>query len=95
MPDIVQLSEKRCYLGRVWLPDLNGPAVVTGRDKRIWDITNPKAPLVPDICEMDDPVAYVRAAPGREIGPLVDLLSMSSEVDSHLRLLVPTAIFRR
>ena len=51
-------------LGRVWNPAVKGPAVVTIRDGRMMDITSAAAPLVRDICEMNDPVAYVRKADG-------------------------------
>lgn len=62
-------------IGRVWDPEARGPAAVTLRGGRVVDITTRAAPLVRDICEMDDPAAYVRAAPGRDLGPLDDLMA--------------------
>lgn len=62
-------------MGRAWLPDVEGPAVVTVRAGSIVDITAPEAPLVRDICEMDDPAGYVASAPGREVAALDDFLA--------------------
>jgi fumarylacetoacetate (FAA) hydrolase family protein len=62
-------------IGRIWDPGAAGPSVVTVRDGRAIDITSRAAPLVRDICEMDDPAGYVRAAAGRDLGPLDDLMS--------------------
>jgi fumarylacetoacetate (FAA) hydrolase family protein len=62
-------------IGRIWDPEVRGPAVVTVRGGRVFDITDRAAPLVRDICEMDDPSGYVRNAPGRDLGPLDALMS--------------------
>ena len=58
------------FLGRVWNPQAGGPAVVTLRNGQVIDITARTAPTLRDILEMDDPVAYTRAAPGSDLGPL-------------------------
>jgi fumarylacetoacetate (FAA) hydrolase family protein len=58
------------YLGRIWRPDVMGPAVVTVRDGQLIDITSRSAPTVRDICEMDDPAGYVVAATGHIVGTL-------------------------
>ena len=52
------------FLGRIWHPEHGGPCVVTLRDGAVVDITSKDAPLISDICDMDDPTAYVRAASG-------------------------------
>jgi fumarylacetoacetate (FAA) hydrolase family protein len=62
-------------IGRIWDPEAQGPAVVTVRDGRAIDITSRAAPLVRDICEIEDPAGYVRAAPGRDLGPLETLMA--------------------
>lgn len=56
------------FIGRIWSPEASGPSVVTIRDGMVVDITSPTAPVVADICDMDDPAAFVRAAPGRIVG---------------------------
>jgi fumarylacetoacetate (FAA) hydrolase family protein len=76
------------WLGRVWLPAADGPAVVTLRDDMIVDITSPTAPLVRDICEMDDPAGYVRMEGGSALGPLEDIAA--APVDpSRIHFLAP------
>jgi fumarylacetoacetate (FAA) hydrolase family protein len=76
-------------IGRIWEPAVAGPLVVTVRDGRVIDITSRAAPLVRDICEMEDPAAYVRAAEGRDLGPIEDLLAMSAGDASVRHLLAP------
>ncbi len=62
-------------IGRIWDPEAQGPAVVTVREGRVIDITARAAPLVRDICEMEDPAGYVQAAEGRDLGPLDALMA--------------------
>ena len=61
------------FLGRIWSPEAGGPSVVTIRDGAGVDITSSRAPTVRDICEMDDPAGYVRAASGTPVGSLDDI----------------------
>lgn len=58
------------YIGRVWNARAHGPSVVTLQGDRVVDITCSAAPLVRDICEMDDPASYVANAAGDDLGPL-------------------------
>lgn len=76
-------------LGRVWSPDAAGPSVVTVREGRVIDITTRAAPLVRDICEMDDPCGYVRSAEGHDLGTLEELLAAPAGDASRLHLLAP------
>lgn len=55
-------------LGRIWSPVVQGPCIVTVREGRVFDITSAAAPLVRDICEMADGVAYIRATEGIDMG---------------------------
>jgi fumarylacetoacetate (FAA) hydrolase family protein len=64
------LPDEGVFIGRIWSPEVQGPSVVTLRDGKIVDITSKQAPTVRDICEMDDPAAYVRGADGVTIGDL-------------------------
>ncbi|PYG30950.1 fumarylacetoacetate hydrolase family protein [Pelagimonas varians] len=75
-------------LGRVWNPDISGPVVVTLRGGHLWDITSANAPLVRDICEMDDPVGYVASAPGLDLGPAETIAANATDT-GHLHLLAP------
>lgn len=61
-------------LGRVWRPDLGGPAVVSLRDGQLVDITA-AFPTSRDLCESPDPAAALRAASGEAVGSLADILA--------------------
>ncbi len=61
-------------VGRVWRPEVNGPAVVAIRDEGMVDITR-SFPTVRDLCETDDPAGSLRGAQGERIGGLDDVLA--------------------
>lgn len=67
-------------LGRIWSPVEQGPCVVTVREGRVFDITSAAAPLVRDICEMADPVAYIRATEGVDMGSAEALSANSADL---------------
>jgi fumarylacetoacetate (FAA) hydrolase family protein len=77
------------FLGRVWDPAAAGPSVVTLRQGRVIDITSTQAPTVRDICEMDDPVGYVLAAAGRDIGSVEAVASATSGDETVVHFLAP------
>jgi fumarylacetoacetate (FAA) hydrolase family protein len=56
------------WVGRVWDEEAGGPSVVTLRDGALVDVTSPEVPTVRDLLELDDPVAWLGAAPGRPVG---------------------------
>ncbi|MEZ5850569.1 MAG: fumarylacetoacetate hydrolase family protein [Hyphomicrobiaceae bacterium] len=64
--------------GRVWRPDLAGPAVVTVRDGEVFDITAAAATMR-DLCETADPAALTRATTGQSLGPLAAILANTPE----------------
>ena len=76
------------FIGRVWDPDAQGPSIVTLRDGSLVDITSKTSPTIRDICEMDDPVAFVRAAGGRSLGTLDDIAAVPVD-PGHVHLLAP------
>ena len=52
MADFLPKDHQRATLvGRAYLPDAKGPAVVTIVDGRVIDITSSDAPTVRDACE--------------------------------------------
>lgn len=61
-------------LGRIWRPDVAGPAVVTLRDGIVIDVTR-AFPTSRDLCEAADPAAALRAAPGEPVAPLAEILA--------------------
>jgi len=60
--------------GRVWRPDVQGPAVVAVRGDGVFDVTS-KFPTVSALCEADDPARGLRAAPGERLGDLDSILA--------------------
>ena len=60
--------------GRVWRPDVEGPAVVAVRADGVYDVTK-AAPTMRDLCEAQDPAAALRAAAGERIGGLDEILA--------------------
>jgi fumarylacetoacetate (FAA) hydrolase family protein len=73
------LPDDGVFLGRISSPEGSHPLVVTVRAGGIVDITSRRAPTVRDICEMEDPAAYVRQAEGRVVGRLEDIAANSFE----------------
>jgi fumarylacetoacetate (FAA) hydrolase family protein len=65
--------------GRVWLPDVDGPAVAAVREDGVYDISR-TTPTMRDLCEADDPAALVRSAQGTRIGSLADILTNTPEL---------------
>ncbi len=76
-------------IGRIWNPQVGGPCVVTIRDGWVVDITSGEAPLVRDICEMDDPAGYVRSATGRKVIEYSALLAADPADPDQPHLLAP------
>ena len=66
--------------GRVWRPDMQGPAVVALRDGELIDITA-AFPTMRDLCEAPDPAASLRAATGESIGPFEAVLANTPPED--------------
>lgn len=78
-----------CLVGRVWNSAAQGPSVVTVRKGQFIDITSRTAPLVRDICEMDDPAGYVQQAQGPVLGSIEEVLSAAVGDQSQTHLLAP------
>lgn len=77
MTDLLQLPSKGAFVGRALAPSTGHPLVVTVRGGEVVDITSKAAPTVRDICEMDDPAAYVGQAKGHPIGTLAAIAANS------------------
>src|SRR4051812_45835397 len=61
-------------VGRVWLPDVAGPAVVAGRSDGVFDVSASFS-TVSAVCEQDDPAAALQAAKGTRLGDLNGILA--------------------
>ncbi|MEM8854824.1 MAG: fumarylacetoacetate hydrolase family protein [Pseudomonadota bacterium] len=76
--DALPEAANAVLLGRVERPGI-GPSVVTIRDGAVVDITSRDSPTVRDVCEKDDPAAFVAAARGDTIASVDDLLGNADE----------------
>lgn len=61
-------------VGRVWRPDLRGPAVVVLRDGELLDVTD-HLPTVSALCAEADPAGRARSLAGQSLGPLDAVLA--------------------
>jgi fumarylacetoacetate (FAA) hydrolase family protein len=61
-------------VGRVWLPQLKGPAVVAIRGEGVFDVTA-RFPTVSALCEESDPAVALRAVKGEPLGDLDSILA--------------------
>ncbi len=78
------------FVGRVWRPDVDGPAVVVVREGRVVDITSREIPTMRDLLELDDPVAAVDDAKGADLGSLEAVAESSREPSADsLHFLAP------
>lgn len=60
---------KGTLVGRVWLPQANGPAVAAVRADGVFDVTA-KFPTISALCEEDNPAKTLAATKGERIGDL-------------------------
>lgn len=60
-------------VGRVWLPEAGGPAVVVVRDSGVYDISE-HAPTMSSLLELPNPAQAVRQMRGRNIGSFDEVL---------------------
>jgi fumarylacetoacetate (FAA) hydrolase family protein len=61
-------------VGRVWRPDVEGPAVAAIRGEEAVDISR-SYPTVRDLCETSDPAGALKAAEGESVGRLDAILA--------------------
>jgi fumarylacetoacetate (FAA) hydrolase family protein len=61
-------------VGRVWLPEAGGPAVVAVRGDGVFDVSASFS-TVSALCEQEDPAAALQAAKGTRIGDLDGILA--------------------
>jgi fumarylacetoacetate (FAA) hydrolase family protein len=67
-------AAQAALVGRIWRPDVGGPAVVAVRGGDLVDISA-TFPTVRDLCEADAPADRARSAEGERIGRLDDMLA--------------------
>lgn len=72
------------FVGRVWRPGI-GPCVVAVRGGRLCDVTSGLVPTMRDLLELDDPVAWLDAQPGADLGEVADFARIAPLPDQpHL-----------
>ncbi|WP_244598572.1 fumarylacetoacetate hydrolase family protein [Rhizobium tubonense] len=77
MTDDINIFNAGTFVGRIWRPEVNGPAIVMVRDGNVYDITSKDVATMRDLLELDEPVALVRAQEGEFIGEVRSLLNGS------------------
>jgi fumarylacetoacetate (FAA) hydrolase family protein len=60
--------------GRVWRPDVNGPAIVAIRHGAVLDITH-AFPTMRDLTEDAEPAATLRSVEGENLGSLISIIT--------------------
>ncbi|MDB5886571.1 MAG: hypothetical protein JWR74_2742 [Polaromonas sp.] len=79
-------------VGRAWVPGpVPGPSVIVLRPDGVYELSAHFATMS-DLLDADDPVAAVRAAPGRRVGSIGQLMPASGDQPGNpdaLRLLAP------
>ena len=68
-----QDATQALLVGRAWLPEASGPAVVAVRDARLFDIST-SAATMSELLERPDAAQLAREASGSDLGPLADWL---------------------
>ena len=79
--------EEGTWIGRVYRPGI-GPCLITLRDGAAIDITARAGPTVRDICAMEQPADYVRAAQGEAVADWTEL-EAARPAEDRLHLLAP------
>ena len=76
---VLPADAEAVLLGRAWLPECAGPAVVAVRGDELFDVTTSMAPTVRDVLESPDPKGLLEGTRRRSIGSLVEVLANSDE----------------
>ena len=79
------------FVGRVWNPDVAGPSIVTSREGVLVDITSREAPTLSALFERQDAAGFVRAASGKAVGSVEQIVANSTGKPDEARpyLLAP------
>lgn len=81
------LPEEGRFVGRAWLPG-TGPVLVERRGDRLVDVTTAEVPTMRDLLELDDPLGWLDAQAGRDLGSLADF-TVTGASGNAARLLSP------
>jgi fumarylacetoacetate (FAA) hydrolase family protein len=81
----LSLPETGVFVGRVWRPDCDGPALVLRRADRLIDITSPQIPTMQALLETENPGAIAGECDGEDIGSLTAMAANSIETPDPAR----------
>jgi fumarylacetoacetate (FAA) hydrolase family protein len=84
-----KVFDEATLIGRAWVANYAGPAVVTVRNGVVFDISSRRAPTVAHVCELENPLTHVRSTKGREICSLEEICTADPEDKSVTHLLAP------
>ncbi|KIC47213.1 fumarylacetoacetate hydrolase [Ruegeria sp. ANG-S4] len=73
------LPDTGTFVGRVWLPQAQGPALVVRRGDGLLDITSPDLPTMQALLESEDPAAVAQTSDGTVIGSIDEVVTNSTE----------------
>jgi len=77
-------ASRATLIGRVWLPDRDGPSPVVVRDGAVFDLAA-VAPTTSELFNLPDPLRAARAAGLPHVGPVTELLKNSDEASRDAR----------
>ncbi len=80
------------FVGRVWRPDVAGPALVVLRGGDLIDITSKDVPTMRDLLELEDPIGFLSDCQGERLSALEAITAASVEAAgdlSSVHLLAP------
>jgi fumarylacetoacetate (FAA) hydrolase family protein len=77
-------ADRASLVGRVWRPDVAGPAVVALREDGVHDVSH-AFPTMRDLCEAADPAAAAAAAGGDNLGDIGAILANTPEATRDAR----------
>ena len=80
----IEAFQSGTFVGRVWRPEVAGPALVLLRGGHLHDITSKEVPTMRDLLEMDDPAVFLSGIEGERISSLEALLEGSVEAAGDL-----------
>lgn len=73
------LPDTGTFVGRVWLPQAQGPALVVRRGDGLLDITSPDLPTMQALLESEDPAEVALTSDGTVIGSIDEVVTNSTE----------------
>lgn len=76
----LNLPDAGTFVGRIWLPQAQGPALVVRRGDRLLDITSSDLPTMQALLELDDPASVVQTLGNTDIGSIDEVAANSKEV---------------